>query len=85
MERQMRPHEIAELIAAGLPGAQARVHSDDDVHFEAVIIAPQFDGKRLRERHRLVYDTLGGRMGGEIHALSLQAFSPDEWSRRGQD
>ena len=74
--------EIADLIEAGLPGARARVESADGVHFEAVIVAPQFAGKRLRERHQLVYATLGERMGGEIHALSLQVHTPEEWSER---
>jgi acid stress-induced BolA-like protein IbaG/YrbA len=78
----MRPGEIAQLIEAGLPGAHVRVSSDDDVHFEAVIVAPQFAGKRLRERHQLVYATLGDRMGGDIHALSLQVHTPEEWRSR---
>ena len=74
--------EIAELIEAGLPGARAHVESADGVHFEAVIVAPQFAGKRLRERHQLVYATLGERMGGEIHALSLRVHTPEEWTER---
>jgi acid stress-induced BolA-like protein IbaG/YrbA len=78
----MLPRQIAELIETGLPGARARVESADGVHFEAVIVAPQFTGKRLRERHQLVYATLGERMGGEIHALSLQVHTPEEWSAR---
>ena len=49
----MQTREIAQLIEAGLPGARALVHSDDGVRFEAAIIAPQFAGKRARERHRL--------------------------------
>jgi acid stress-induced BolA-like protein IbaG/YrbA len=78
----MQTREIAQLIEAGLPGARALVQSDDGVHFEAAIIAPQFEGKRARERHRLVYATLGERVGGEIHALSLQTYSPAEWDER---
>jgi acid stress-induced BolA-like protein IbaG/YrbA len=80
----MQTHEIAQLIEAGLPGARALVHSGDGVHFDAAIIAPQFEGKRARERHRLVYATLGERMGGEIHALSLQTYAPAEWAEREQ-
>jgi acid stress-induced BolA-like protein IbaG/YrbA len=78
----MQTHEIAQLIEAGLPGARALVHSADGVHFEAAVIAPQFDGKRARERHRLVYATLGDRVGGQIHALSLQTYAPAEWDER---
>jgi acid stress-induced BolA-like protein IbaG/YrbA len=77
----MTPSEVAALIIAGLPGAQVRVLSDDDVHFEAVVVASDFAGKRSLARHQLVYATLGPRMGREIHALSLKAFTPDEWAR----
>ena len=74
----MNAQEVQSLIELGLPGAQVRVASDDDTHFEAVIIAPQFAGKRMIQRHQLVYATLGARMGREIHALSMQALTPEE-------
>ena len=74
----MNAQEVQSLIELGLPGAQVRVASDDDTHFEAVIVAPQFAGKRMIQRHQLVYATLGPRMGREIHALSMQALTPEE-------
>jgi acid stress-induced BolA-like protein IbaG/YrbA len=80
----MTPHEVTRLIEAGLPNAQVRVQSDDDTHFEAVIVAPEFEGKRAIQRHQLVYATLGSRMGREIHALSIQAYTPQEWQVSGK-
>ena len=74
----MKPYEVQSLIEAGLPGAQVRVSSPDDTHFEAVIVAPQFEGKRTIQRHQLVYGTLGALMGREIHALTMQVLSPQE-------
>jgi acid stress-induced BolA-like protein IbaG/YrbA len=74
----MNAAEVQTLIQAGLPGAQVRVQSDDDTHFEAIIVAPQFVGKRMIQRHQLVYAALGARMGREIHALTMQVFAPDE-------
>lgn len=74
----MNAAEVRAMIEAGLPGAQVRVESDDDTHFEAVIVAPQFEGKRMIQRHQLVYATLGQRMGREIHALSMQVLAPSE-------
>jgi acid stress-induced BolA-like protein IbaG/YrbA len=50
------------------------------VHFEAIVIAAAFAGKLPLARHRMVYATLGDRMGGEIHALSLKTLTPDEAS-----
>ena len=74
----MNAAEVQALIQAGLPGAEVRVESDDDTHFEAVVVAPQFSGRRMIQRHQLVYATLGPRMGREIHALSIQALTPEE-------
>jgi acid stress-induced BolA-like protein IbaG/YrbA len=74
----MNAQEVQSLIELGLPGAQVRVASDDDTHFEAVIVAPQFAGKRMIQRHQLVYAALGERMGREIHALSMQVLTPEE-------
>ena len=74
----MNASEVQLMIEAGLPGAQVRVRSDDDTHFEAVIVAPQFEGKRMIQRHQLVYGTLGPRMGRELHALTMQVLTPAE-------
>ena len=75
----MTADEVTQLIRAGLPGAEVRVSTGDDTHFDAVVVAAQFEGKRPLRRHQLVYAGLGERMGREVHALSIQAFTPDEW------
>ncbi|MGI9247327.1 MAG: BolA family protein [Steroidobacteraceae bacterium] len=75
----MTADEVTTLIQAGLPGAEVRVMTNDDTHFEAVVVAAQFEGKRSIQRHQLVYAGLGARMGREVHALSIQAYTPAEW------
>lgn len=74
----MNPQIIRDLIEQGLAGARANVQGDDGVHFEATVVCEAFRGKLPLARHRLVYATLGERMGGEIHALALKTFTPDE-------
>lgn len=74
----MNPEHIRQLIEQGLPGARAEVHGEDGVHFEARVVFAGFAGKLPLARHRMVYATLGERMGGEIHALSLKTLTPDE-------
>jgi len=74
----MTPERVAELIRAGLPGATVRVESDDNTHFASQIVALQFAGLRPIARHQLVYKALGTLMGREIHALSIEALTPDE-------
>ena len=74
----MNATEVQALIAAGLPGAQVLVETDDDTHFAARIVAAQFGGKRMIARHQLVYAALGPKMGREIHALGIEALTPEE-------
>ena len=77
----MNPQQITELIQRGLPGSRATVASEDNVHFEAVVVASSFAGLRAVQRHKLVYETLGTLMGNEIHALALKVYTPDEYGR----
>lgn len=79
----MTADEVTQLIQAGLPDARIRVRTDDDTHFEAVVISAQFEGRRPIQRHQLVYAGLGPRMGREVHALSIQAYTPAEWQAAG--
>ena len=74
----MNADTIRQLIEIGLPGARAEVQGEDGVHFEATVICAAFAGKLPLARHRMVYATLGGRMGGEIHALQLRTLTSEE-------
>ncbi|MDH4014089.1 MAG: BolA family transcriptional regulator [Chromatiales bacterium] len=47
------------------------------------MVSSGFEGKRSLARHQMVYATLGELVGGEIHALSIKAFTPDEWETVG--
>lgn len=74
----MKPEDVAALIRKGLPGATVLVESQDNVHFAARIVSAEFAGRRPLARHQLVYKTLGELMGREIHAMSIEALTPDE-------
>ena len=71
------PDEIQNRIQAGLPDATVRVDGDGR-HFEAVIVAADFAGKSLIQRHQMVYRVLGDKMQAEIHAISMKTLTPDE-------
>ncbi len=81
----MNPQQVSALIQSGLAGATATVVSADNVHFEAVVVAAAFAGKRAVQRHQLVYATLGAAMGNEIHALALQVFTPEEFAVQSRE
>ncbi len=68
----MNAIEIRTLIEAGLPESLVTVKGDDGQHFEAEVICAAFEGKSMIAQHRMVYATLGPRMGKEIHALQLR-------------
>ena len=74
----MTPEEVARLIRAGLPGAQVQVQSDDHTHFQARVVAHEFAKLKRLARHQLVYRALGELMGREVHALSIEALTPEE-------
>jgi acid stress-induced BolA-like protein IbaG/YrbA len=78
----MHATEIEQTIRQGLAGSTVVVRSDDQTHFEALVVAPQFAAKRPLARHQMVYALLGAAVGREIHALSIQAYTPDEWAKR---
>ncbi len=78
----MEPSEIENLIEAGFDDAIVRVTSDDNTHFEALIVADAFEGKRPIARHQLVYKCLGRLMGNEIHALSIRACTRAEYQQQ---
>ena len=79
----MDPSEVTRLINAGFDNAIVKVMSPDNTHFEALIVASEFAGKRPLARHQLVYACLGELVGNEIHALSIKAYTPDEWQAAG--
>ncbi len=78
----MNPDIIKHLIAAGLPDADIVVEGDDGTHFQARIISESFAGKSMVQQHQMVYKTLGDKMGTDIHALSFQTYTPDEWEKQ---
>lgn len=75
----MDPKDIAALIEQNLADSTARVLTDGQGHYEAIVVSKKFDGQRTLARHRLVYAALGEIVGREIHALQLKTLTPEEW------
>jgi acid stress-induced BolA-like protein IbaG/YrbA len=72
---------IEESIRKGIECVHLEV-SGDGAHFEAVIVSPRFSGLTRVRQHQLVYGALGDRMREEIHALSMQTLTPEQWAAR---
>ena len=75
----MSANEITRLVTEALPGAEIELRdlAGDDDHWAAKVVAPQFAGKSRVQQHKMVYDALGGRMGGVLHALQLTTAAPN--------
>lgn len=72
------PEQVKQYIEGGLSCRHLEVEGDGQ-HFFATIVSDAFEGKRLIQRHQLVYAALGERMRQEIHALSMKTLTPAEW------
>jgi acid stress-induced BolA-like protein IbaG/YrbA len=72
------PEQIKKYIADDLACSYLEVEGDGQ-HFTAVIVSDAFVGKRLIQRHQIVYAALGDRMREEIHALSMKTLTPEEF------
>ena len=75
------PEQVKSYVEQGLECELVRVDGDGH-HFEAVIVSAAFRGKNKVQQHQLVYRALGDRMHEEIHALSMQTYSPEDWANK---
>lgn len=77
------PQSIGDSIEKGMSCTHVEVRGDG-AHFEAIIVSPAFAGLSRIKQHQLVYAALGDRMRAEIHALSMQTLTPEQWSERSR-
>jgi len=76
----MSAQEIERLIRVGIPDAKVTITdlAGDGDHYSALVISRSFAGLSRVQQHQVVYSALGGRMGGELHALQLRTAAPEE-------
>jgi len=66
--------EIENLIKEALPDAQVEIQdlAGDGNHYSATVISSEFSGKTKIQQHKMVYNSLKGKMGNELHALAIK-------------
>ena len=80
----MNSDQLQQIIHTGLNCQHLEVDGDGR-HWSAVIVSPEFEGKRLIQRHQRVYATLGNRIKtDEVHALSMKTYTPAEWAAQAK-
>jgi stress-induced morphogen len=74
----MNSADIEHLIQQALPDAQITITdlAGDGDHYAAHVVSSAFAGKTRVAQHKMVFEALGGRMGGELHALALTTAIP---------
>lgn len=80
------PAMIQRLILEALPGSEVEVNDTTGTgdHFEARVVSPAFAGKSMVQQHQLVYAPLQQWLKtGELHALALKTYSPEQWKKLG--
>ena len=60
------------------------VPAGSESHFKLLVVSSGFAGRSLVDRHRLIYSLLAQELDGQIHALSIQALTPEEWEQGGK-
>ena len=75
----MAADEIERLIREGIPDARVEITdlAGDGDHYAARVVSESFRGQPRVRQHQRVYEALGGRMGGLLHALQLSTATPD--------
>ncbi|MFN6936427.1 MAG: BolA/IbaG family iron-sulfur metabolism protein [Tsuneonella sp.] len=75
----MAASDIEAMIRAAIPDAEIEIRdlAGDGDHYAAHVVSSSFAGLPRVRQHKLVYDSLGGRMGGELHALQLTTAVPN--------
>ena len=75
----MSAKQIEGAILSAFPDAEITITdlAGDGDHYAAKVSSSAFRGKTRVQQHKMVYDALAGRMGGELHALSLQTSPKD--------
>ena len=68
---------IEELIIQSIPDAKVTIEDlrGDGDHYSAIVVSKSFDGKSMIQQHKMVYESLKGKMGNELHALELKTKS----------
>ncbi len=75
----MSPEDVKRLIETGIPGSEALI-SGEGCNLSATVISDSFEGKTMLAEQKMVYATVNDLIAsGELHALTIKAYTPAEW------
>ena len=74
----------ARLLQVENESHKHSVPPNSETHFKVTLVSPDFQGQMKVKRHQAIYKVLADELAGEVHALALHLYSPEEWQATGQ-
>ena len=85
LHKRFSPHSLSVQDDSHKHAGHSGWKSSGDSHFTIQVVSEHFAGKSLMQRHRLIYQALENEMKQGIHALAIQAFTPEEWAQKKEN
>ena len=79
LKTQFTAHHVEVTDQSSLHDGHPEAQKSGGGHYAIIVVSTRFADKNLLERHRMIYQALQKELKGEIHALSIKAFSPEEY------
>lgn len=79
----MQPEEITNRLKESFADAEIYVDGDGR-HFQVIVVSDIFTDKSMVQQHQLIYKVLGDKVGGDIHALSINTYTQHQWQKQQQ-
>jgi BolA protein len=83
IETKLRTEFCPELLEVHNESHMHAVPRGSETHFRVLVVSPSFTGTTRVGRHRRVHEALREELAGGVHALAIDAWTPEEWQARG--
>lgn len=84
IENKLASRFITDFLSVENESHHHAVAANSETHFKVTLVSAGFEGVRLIDRHRMVNELLAEELAGSVHALSIHAYTPLQWSEKNQ-
>lgn len=84
IESKLKQAFDAQLLQVENESHMHSVPPNSETHFKVTLVTADFEGQMKVKRHQAIYRELAEELAGEVHALALHLYTPDEWAATGQ-
>ncbi|MBW4936125.1 BolA family protein [Marinobacter sp. F4206] len=83
IEAKLNGAFVPRLLQVENESHKHSVPPNSETHFKVTLVSPEFEGQMKVKRHQAIYSVLADELAGEVHALALHLYSPEEWEAAG--